>query len=140
MPPDTLDRSVPALKDPSLLRQLCYVDGQWIGADDGATRPVVNPATGKPIGTVPMLGAAETRRAIDAANAAWPAWRARTAKERSAMLRKWFELMLANVDDLALILTTEQGKPLAEARGEVDDAALRTSSGSPRRRAASTAT
>ena len=80
---------------------------------------VNNPATGVRIGTVPRLGGAETRRAIEAAAAAFPAWRAKTAKERSAILRKWFELMLANVDDLALILTTEQGKPLAEAKGEV---------------------
>ena len=119
MPPDTLDRSIPQLKDPALLRQQCYVAGQWIGADSGATHPVVNPADGKMIGTSPVMGAAETRRAIEAANAAWPAWRTKTAKERSAILRKWFELMLANVDDLALILTTEQGKPLAEAKGEV---------------------
>ncbi len=119
MPPDTLDRSVPALKDPSLLRQLCYVDGQWIGAVEGTTRPVVNPANGKLIGTAPVMGATETKRAIEAANAAWPIWRAKTAKERSALLRKWSELMLANADDLALILTTEQGKPLAEAKGEV---------------------
>jgi succinate-semialdehyde dehydrogenase/glutarate-semialdehyde dehydrogenase len=119
MPPDTLDRSVPPLKDPALLRQQCYIAGQWIGADSGATHPVVNPANGKLIGTSPIMGAVETRRAIEAANAAWPAWRAKTAKERSAILRKWFELMLANVDDLALILTTEQGKPLAESKGEV---------------------
>ena len=119
MAPDTIDRAAPSLKDPSLLRQLCYVGGQWIGADDGATHPVVNPANGKLVGTSPMLGAAETRRAIDAASAAWPGWRAKTAKERGAVLRKWFELMLANVDDLALILTTEQGKPLSESKGEV---------------------
>ena len=119
MAPDTLDRSLPQLKDPSLLRQQCYHDGKWHDADSGATHPVNNPATGKLIGTSPLMGAAETKRAIAAADAAWPAWRAKTAKERSAVLRNWFELMLANVDDLALILTTEQGKPLAESKGEV---------------------
>ncbi len=123
MAPDTLERATPALKDPTLLRQLCYVNGQWLGADDGATNPVTDPATGRVIGSSPVFKEAETRRAIDAANAAWPAWKARTAKERSAILRKWYELMLANHDDLALILTTEQGKPLAESKGEVGIAA-----------------
>ena len=119
MAPDTLERSLPQLKDPSLLREQCYIDGKWQDADNGATHAVNNPATGRRIGTSPVMGAAETKRAIAAADAAWPAWRAKTAKERSAILRKWFELMLANVDDLALILTTEQGKPLAESKGEV---------------------
>ncbi|MEO8537175.1 MAG: NAD-dependent succinate-semialdehyde dehydrogenase [Betaproteobacteria bacterium] len=119
MPPDTIERSQPALKDPSLLRQLCHVDGQWIGADDGGSMPVVDPATGIPIGTAPVMRAPETRRAIDAASRAWPAWRRKTAKERSQIIRKWHDLMLANVDDLALILTSEQGKPLSEAKGEV---------------------
>src|SRR5687768_16953222 len=119
MAPDTRERTVPPLKDPTLLRQLCYVDGKWIGADDGTTHPVFNPATGDALGATPVFQADETRRAIDAANAAWPAWRAKTAKERSAILRKWYELMLANVDDLAMILTTEQGKPLVEAKGEI---------------------
>ena len=119
MPPDTIERSPLALKDPSLLRQQCYVDGHWIGADDSESMPVIDPATGIPVGTAPVFRAGETKRAIDAANRAWPAWRAKTAKERSAVLRKWHDLMLANADDLALILTTEQGKPLAEAKGEV---------------------
>ncbi len=119
MPPDALERAVPELKDPSLLRQQAYVDGQWIGADSGATMRIVNPATGRLVGTAPDMGAAETRRAIEAANTAWPAWRARTARERSVILRRWYDLMMANLDDLALILTTEQGKPLAEAKGEV---------------------
>ncbi len=119
MAPDAVDRTTPALKDPSLLRQQCHVDGRWIDADDGRTMDVVNPATGRRIGTAPMMGGAETRRAIEAAARAFPAWAAKTAKERSAVLRGWHELMLANVDDLALILTTEQGKPLAEAKGEV---------------------
>ena len=118
MAPDTLER-IAALQDPSLLRQQCYVDGQWRDADSGAHRAVHNPATGKPIGTVPMFLANETRQAIEAADRAWPAWRAKTAKERSAILRKWNDLLLAHVDDLALILTSEQGKPLAEAKGEV---------------------
>src|SRR5436190_18175481 len=119
MAPDTIERPLPHLKDPSLLREQCYIDGMWHDADDGATHAVHDPATGKRLGTSPRMGAAETRRAIEAADAAWPAWRTKTAKERSAVLRKWFELMLANVDDLALILTSEQGKPLAESKGEV---------------------
>ncbi|HEY7788791.1 MAG TPA: NAD-dependent succinate-semialdehyde dehydrogenase, partial [Casimicrobiaceae bacterium] len=102
-----------------LLRQQCYVDGRWIGADDGRSMPVVDPATGELVGTVPIFHATETRRAIDAANRALPAWRAKTAKERSAVLRTWSELMLANADDLARILTAEQGKPIAEAKGEI---------------------
>ncbi|MEK6368480.1 MAG: NAD-dependent succinate-semialdehyde dehydrogenase [Burkholderia gladioli] len=108
-----------ALKDPSLLRQQIYLAGEWQGAANGASFEVRNPANGERLGSVPLAGAAETRRAIEAANAAWPAWRRRTAKERAAILRKWYELMLAHADDLALILTTEQGKPLAEARGEI---------------------
>jgi succinate-semialdehyde dehydrogenase/glutarate-semialdehyde dehydrogenase len=126
MPPDSLDRSAPSLRDPSLLRQQCYIDGQWVSADDGATMPVTNPATGKPIGTAPLMGAAETRRAIEAAAAAWPAWRAKTAKERSAILRKWYDLQIEHRDDLALILTSEQGKPLAEANGEIGSGAAYT--------------
>ena len=102
MPPDTLERSARlALKDSALLRQQCYIDGRWVDADAGTTRDVVNPASGVRIGTVPVMGAGETRRAIDAANRAWPAWRARTAKERSAIMRKWAELQLAHAEDLA---------------------------------------
>src|SRR5438132_1402907 len=120
MPPDTLERGAKlALKDSALLRQQCYIDGRWADADAHAARDVINPATGVRIGTVPVMGAAETRRAIDAANKAWPAWRARTAKERSAIMRKWAELQLAHAEDLALILTSEQGKPLAESKGEI---------------------
>ena len=107
------------LQDSSLFRQQCYIDGAWVDADDGATVDVTNPATGETIGTVPRLGADETRRAIEAANAAYPAWRAMTAKERAGVLRKWFELMLANQDDLAVLMTAEQGKPMAESRGEI---------------------
>src|SRR2546421_75709 len=120
MPPDTLERSAKlALKDSALLRQQCYIDGRWADADAHATRDVINPATGVRIGTTPVMGAGETRRAIDAANKAWPAWRAKTAKERSAIMRKWAELQLAHAEDLALILTSEQGKPLAESKGEI---------------------
>jgi succinate-semialdehyde dehydrogenase/glutarate-semialdehyde dehydrogenase len=111
------------LKDPSLLRQQCYLNGQWCDADSGEACAVTNPATGEKIGTVPKMGAAEARRAIAAADAAWPAWRARTGKERNAVLRKWNDLMLANADDLAMIMTVEQGKPLAEAKGEIGYAA-----------------
>ncbi len=108
------------LKDPSLLRREAYIDGAWIAASDsGATLAVHNPASGESLGSVPDMGAAETRRAIEAANRAWPAWRAKTAKERAAVQRAWFDLIVANVDDLATIMTAEQGKPLAEAKGEV---------------------
>ncbi len=107
------------LKDMSLFRQQCYIDGTWVDADNKATLAVHNPADGAQIGTVPNMGAAETRRAIETANAAWPAWRAKTAKERAVILRKWFDLMMANQEDLAVLMTTEQGKPLAESRGEI---------------------
>jgi len=107
------------LKDGSLFRQQCYIGGEWANADDGKTLNVTDPATGEVLGTVPNMGAAETRRAIEAANAAWPAWRAKTGKERAAILRKWYELMMANQDDLGMLLTAEQGKPLAEAKGEI---------------------
>src|ERR1700704_5086686 len=107
------------LKDPSLFRQQCYIDGKWADADSGKSIPVNTPATGEILGTVPKMGAAETRRAIEAANAAFPAWRAKTAKERATILRKWFDLMMANQEDLAQMLTAEQGKPLSEARGEI---------------------
>ena len=102
-----------------LLRQQCYVNGAWVDADDGAVTEVRNPASGSVIGTVPKMGAEETRRAIAAADRAWPAWRVRTGKERAGILRRWFELIMAHQEDLARLMTTEQGKPLAEARGEV---------------------
>ena len=111
------------LNDSGLFRQLCLSNGTWVAASDGATITVTNPATGAALGTVPRLGATETRQAIVAANAAFPAWRAKTAKERSRILRRWYELMLEHREDLAIILTAEQGKPLAEARGEIDYAA-----------------
>ena len=111
------------LQDASLFRQQAYVDGAWIDADSGATVKVDNPATGETLGTIPKLGRAETKRAIDAANRALPAWRALTAKERSAKLRRWYELMIENQDDLGRLMTLEQGKPLAEAKGEIAYAA-----------------
>jgi succinate-semialdehyde dehydrogenase / glutarate-semialdehyde dehydrogenase len=107
------------LKDPKLFREQCYLDGAWTGADSSRTFPVVNPATGQTLGVVPDMGAAETRRAIEAAERAWPAWREKPAKERAVILRRWFDLMMACQEDLAQILTAEQGKPLAEARGEI---------------------
>ncbi|MDA7087706.1 NADP-dependent succinate-semialdehyde dehydrogenase [Pseudomonas sp. SA3-5] len=111
------------LKDPSLLRQQAYVNGQWCDADSGARTEIFNPANAEKIGSVPNMGRDETRRAIEAAQAAQPAWRALTAKARANCLRQWFELILANQEDLARIMTAEQGKPLAEARGEIAYAA-----------------
>lgn len=106
------------LQDSELLRDRAYIDGQWVAADSGDTVTIRNPATGEKLAAVPDMGVAETRRAIAAADAAWPAWRALTAKKRGAILRKWHELIVASADDLALLMTSEQGKPLAEARGE----------------------
>jgi len=111
------------LKDSSLFRQQCYIGGEWQDADSGETIEVTNPADGSVLGTVPKMGGAETRRAIDAANAAYPAWRAKPAKGRSVILRNWYELMMANQEDLAVIMTAEQGKPLTEAKGEIAYAA-----------------
>jgi succinate-semialdehyde dehydrogenase / glutarate-semialdehyde dehydrogenase len=111
------------LKDQKLFRQQCYVDGEWVGADSGKTIPVTNPASGETLGNVPRMGADETRRAIEAANRALPAWRAKTAKERANILRNWFNLMMANQDDLAALMTAEQGKPLTESKGEIAYAA-----------------
>ncbi len=105
------------LRDPKLLRDQAYIDGAWFGA--ATSFPVADPASGEVLAQVPELGAAETRRAIEAADAAWPAWRALTARRRAMVLRDWFELILANADDLALLMTREQGKPLAEAKGEI---------------------
>jgi succinate-semialdehyde dehydrogenase/glutarate-semialdehyde dehydrogenase len=108
------------LRDPSLLRDRCFVGGRWIGVPETA---VSDPATGEVIGKVPHFGAAETKEAIAAADAALPAWSAMTGKERANILRRWFDLVIANRDDIALIMTTEQGKPLSEAVGEIDYAA-----------------
>ena len=107
------------LRDPALFRQQCYVGGEWVDADSGATFDVIDPADGQTIGTVPSFGATETRRAVEAANDAYPGWRALTAKERAGVLRRWYELMLEHQEDLAIIMTAEQGKPMAESRGEI---------------------
>jgi succinate-semialdehyde dehydrogenase/glutarate-semialdehyde dehydrogenase len=111
------------LKDPSLLKQQCFIDGIWCAADGAGTIDVKNPASGHKLGTVPNAGAAETRRAIAAAARALPVWASHTAKERAALLRRWFELMLENQSDLATLMTAEQGKPLAESQGEISYAA-----------------
>ncbi|GHU04953.1 hypothetical protein AGMMS49960_21210 [Betaproteobacteria bacterium] len=111
------------LNNPNLLKTRAYIDGKWLNANTGALFPVTNPATGEVIASVADMSGDETRAAIEAADRALPAWRKRSGKERAQILRKWFELIVAATDDLALIMTTEQGKPLAEARGEVSYAA-----------------
>ena len=111
------------LKDPKLFRQQCYVNGEWVDADKRGTISVNNPADNSTLGTVPKMGAAETRRAIEAAERALPAWSAKTAKERAVILRRLFDLMMVNQEDLAQLMTAEQGKPLTEARGEIAYAA-----------------
>ncbi len=111
------------LKDPDLFRMQGFLGGKWVDADSGKTHDVTNPATGEVIGTIPDMGAAETRRAIEAARAAMPGWARKTAKERAGILRKWHDLMLENADDLARLMTIEMGKPLTEAKGEVTYAA-----------------
>ena len=108
-----------ALKDPTLLRQACYIDGAWVGSDSGETIAVTNPATGAVVGTVPNCGMVETERAIQAADRALKTWRETTAVERSRILRRWFDLIMTNQEDLAKLMTSEQGKPLAESRGEI---------------------
>lgn len=107
------------LNNPGLLRSKAYINGAWVDADDGSTFDVSNPADGSILTAVPDQGVAETRRAIEAANAAWPEWRNKTARERAAILRRWFDLIVKNKDDLAILMTAEQGKPLAESTGEV---------------------
>ena len=111
------------LKDPTLLRELCFIDGGWTAADNGAALEVKNPATSQKLGSIPNMGAAETARAIAAASAALPAWRARTAKDRALIMRRWFDLMMQHQDDLATLMTAEQGKPLAESKTEIAYAA-----------------
>jgi succinate-semialdehyde dehydrogenase/glutarate-semialdehyde dehydrogenase len=111
------------LKDSKLFRQQCYIDATWTDAGSRSTVDVINPATEQKLGTVPNMGAAETRRAIEAAHTAFPAWARKTAKERAVILRRWHDLMMANQDDLGVLMTAEQGKPLAEARGEIAYAA-----------------
>ena len=116
-------RTTVALGDPALFRQQCYVNGAWIDARSRDVMEVDNPATREVVGTVPACGREETRAAIEAADAAWSGWRSRPAKERARLMRRWFELMMAYQDDLAVLMTTEQGKPLAESRGEIAYAA-----------------
>src|SRR6202790_2840170 len=111
------------LKDSKLFRELCFIDGSWVEADNGGALDVKNPATAQKLGSIPNMGGAETRRAIAAAAAALPAWRARTAKERAIIMRRWFELMIEHQDDLATTMTAEQGKPLAESKVEIAYAA-----------------
>lgn len=111
------------IEDLSLWKDACLVDGAWLKADSGLATEIRNPATTEVLGSVPELGAAETRRAIDAAHRALPAWSKKTAGERARLMRKWFDLMMANVNDLAVIMTAEQGKPLAESKGEIAYAA-----------------
>jgi succinate-semialdehyde dehydrogenase / glutarate-semialdehyde dehydrogenase len=111
------------LKDPSLWKERGFIAGEWAAADSGQTTEIRNPANGEVLGSVPHMGGAETRRAIESAHAALPAWAKKTAAERARIMRRWFDLMLANVDDLAVIMTAEQGKPLAESKGEIAYAA-----------------
>jgi succinate-semialdehyde dehydrogenase/glutarate-semialdehyde dehydrogenase len=111
------------LKDKALFRQQCLMGGEWVSADGGGTLAVTNPASGEQLGVIPNMGSAETKRAIAAASAALPAWAARTAKDRSVMLRRWFDLIIQNEADLATLMTAEQGKPLAESKGEIAYAA-----------------
>ncbi len=111
------------LKDATLLREQCLIDGRWSAADNGAIIEVKNPATTQTLGSIPNMGAPETRRAIAAASAALPAWKARTAKERALIMRRWFNLMMDHQDDLATLMTAEQGKPLAESKSEIAYAA-----------------
>lgn len=111
------------LQDPNLLKNQCYIDSVWVNADNDQTISVTDPATGETITSVPKCGSNETRRAVDAAELAFQDWHKRTAKERSVLLRRWYELMIEHKEDLALIMTREQGKPLTEARGEIDYAA-----------------
>jgi len=113
----------PSLKDSSLFRQQCFVSGRWINASDGHTMAVTNPADGTILGTVPVMGATDIREVVTGAEAAYIPWRQRTAKERALVLRRWHDLILANLSDLSTLMTLEQGKPLAESRGEIAYAA-----------------
>ena len=111
------------LRDPSLLKTQCLIDGQWLAADAGATIDVNNPATGELLVSVPKMGKAETLRSIAAAERAFVLWKNKTAEQRASILYKWFELLMQNQEDLAQIMTAEQGKPLTESRGEIAYAA-----------------
>jgi len=127
------------LQDPSLFRERAFIDGAWSAADSGATLAVHNPATSEALGSVPNMGTAETRRAIDAAAKALPPWAARTAKDRAGVLRRWFDLILANQEDLAILMTAEQGKPLGNPRAR-SATPHPSSNGSPKRASAFMAT
>ena len=107
------------LKDPSLFVGRGFIGGEWVGADDGSTVDVTDPASGLCLGSIPNMGGSETRRAVEAAEAAFASWRSKTGKERGAVLRRWFDLIMANQQDLAAIMTAECGKPMAEAVGEI---------------------
>ena len=120
---DTIENIIRLLNDPRLFREQAYIGGKWRSAETGAVCPVTNPSTGAVIGTVPNLGVKETRTAIDAAAAAFPAWRALLPQQRAALIRRWYDLIIENAEDLAVLMTAEQGKPLAEARGEIQYAA-----------------
>src|SRR3954463_12003126 len=111
------------LQDARLWKERALIAGEWLAADSGQTTQIRNPASGEVLGTVPHMGAAETRRAIEAAHAAFPAWAKQTSGERARLMRKWFDLMMTHQEDLAIIMTAEQGKPLAESRGEIAYAA-----------------
>ena len=111
------------LKDASLFKQQCYINGEWCDADSGGQSEVTNPANNSVLGTVPAMGVDETRRAIEAADNSWASWRALTGKQRCNLLRGWYNLMMEHQEDLAILMTSEQGKPLAEARGEIAYAA-----------------
>jgi succinate-semialdehyde dehydrogenase/glutarate-semialdehyde dehydrogenase len=121
------------LKDVSLLRTQCFVGGQWVSADSGCVVTVTDPADGRLLAAVPDCGAIETQRAIAVADAAWPAWRSKTAKERASLLRRWYELILAAADDLAQLITAEGGKPLSGAKWRT---ALLLSNGLPKKASA----
>ncbi len=120
---DVKVKAKPSLKNDALFREQCYINGEWVDSDDGEVIEVNNPATGEIVGTVPSLKTEQTRAAIEAANEAWKGWRSKTGKERCNILRKWYNLMMENQEDLAVLMTTEQGKPLAESRGEIAYAA-----------------
>lgn len=118
-----MNHTVPPLKDTSLLKHQCYINGKWVDAKSGKTFEVEDPASGKPIGAMPEMNKDDVQDAIDAAAAAFPSFRKTTGRERSRMLRKWYQLMMDNADDLAKLITWENGKPIADAKGEVNYAA-----------------
>ena len=122
---DSMSEAVKSIgmRDTSLFRQQVYINGKWSDADNGEINEITNPSNGKVLGTVPNCGATEAKRAIEAANNAWPKWRSKTSKERALILRRWYELMMENQEDLARLMTAEQGKPLTESIGEIAYAA-----------------